>query len=84
MCNEWIMCDTGIYPVVDEGEREIEVLALTRDGYMGILSYHPAEEYEGKGYPASWENHSFEDWYWGTDRIVCWQPKPALPSGMER
>ena len=84
MCNEWIMCDTGVYPVPDEGSREIEVLTLHRYGDMLLLCYNLPHECEGKGYPASWTNDNFESWHFDLDEVVCWQPLPALPQGWER
>ena len=90
MDNEWIMCESGIYPagIPDEDpeetyEEKIEVLILEHDGEMRFACYYPAGDIsaEFNENVAHWED---ENRAWRLEDIVCWRHKPAPPPCMEK
>jgi len=84
VCNEWIMCDSGIYPQEDKDDEcggTPEVLILAHWGDMHLAHYCPAIDPNEFNYTlAHWEN---EHDFWPLDKVICWQPKPPPPPGME-
>ena len=80
MCNEWIMCESGIYPQEDKDGETPDVLILTSGHNMHLAYYYPPEDANEYGYTsAHWEN---EHDFWPLDKIICWRHKPA-PPGLE-
>ncbi len=91
MGNEWIMCESGIYPagIPDEDPEEtyeepVEVLIVVDGSFssgMFLAYYYPDMERNPFYIGAYWEN---EHESWPLKDVVCWRHKPALPPCMEK